>query len=394
MAAIYDTEHKPNKGKGSEMFQSIGQRLNWQSVGAVAAALLVIIGIWLKLGLNPNTGQMHPFNGVRRPLRSDVATTGLTPARVKTAYGLKEVSTGSGTVAIIDAYDAPTIESDLGVFDRHFSLKTCTTSDGCLEKHKMSTTVAASADWSTEVSLDVEWAHAIAPGAKILLVEATSASRTSLLKAVDYARERSDVVAISMSWGGDEFATESHYDYHFASPSGASFFASAGDDGHGASWPATSPRVIAVGGTTLNLSSSGRVDSETAWSGSGGGVSAYLSEPDYQSNYGLNSGGHRAVPDVSYDADPNTGYPVYDSTVSNGTVGWFVVGGTSAGAPQWAALKSIDPAIGLTQLYADATTGSFRDISSGSNGSCGTDCRAAKGYDYVTGLGSPLGAQF
>ena len=186
----------------------------------------------------------------------------------------------------------------------------------------------------------MEWAHAMAPQAKILLVEAKTSSGPNLLKAIDYARSLKSVVAISMSWGGPEFSAEDQLDYHFTSSSSAVFFASSGDTGTGVNWPAASKNVVSVGGTTLNLSGTGQLNSETAWSGSGGGVSKFETEPIFQKNYVIpQSNGMRAVPDVSFDANPISGFSVYHS---NGTRnGWYVVGGTSAGAPQWAAIQSL-----------------------------------------------------
>lgn len=367
------------------MFQRVFGRV---LLGGLIPGLAIFGGF----GFLPNSGsdlpEMRPMS-VHQPLRPSLAVAGLTPTQVKVAYGLTAASDGSGTIAVIDAYDDPAITSDLATFNKHFGLKSCTVSSGCFMKHKMSTSIAASTDWSGEIALDVEWAHAVAPGAKILLVEATSASTTSLMKAVDYARKRSDVVAVSMSWGGSEFSTEANYDSHFASAYGASFFASSGDDGHGVSWPAASARVIAVGGTTLGFTSTGKVSSETAWSGSGGGESAYVPRPDFQTSAGVKTSG-RAVPDVAYDANPNSGFQVYDST---GSGGWVVVGGTSAGAPQWAALRAIKSGISLGSLYGSPTK-NYRDITSGTNGSCGSQCNAKKGYDLVTGLGTPLGNLF
>ena len=277
-----------------------------------------------------------------------------------------------------------------------------------------------------ESALDTQWAHAIAPDAKILVVEATSDSGTDLLKAVDYARGRSDVVSVSMSWGGDEFKSETTLDAHFGTTSTATvaitksaktaatahdiaWFASSGDDGTGASWPAVSPNVIAVGGTSLAIDTAGKFFSESAWSGSGGGVSKYEIEPSYQHNYSIqHAGGFRAIPDVSYAADPMRGFSIYH--VSEKTIaktapkirGWYVVGGTSAGAPQWAAIAalgaSVKDAISLPALYADKASATysdfFRDITSGENGTCAYYCVARKHYDYVTGLGSPLTYKF
>jgi subtilase family serine protease len=194
-----------------------------------------------------------------------------------------------------------------------------------------------------------------------------------------------------MSWGGSEFSTETYYDSYFATP-GIVFFASSGDNGAGVIWPSSSPNVVGVGGTTLNLDSSGAVTSETAWSGSGGGVSAYEAKPTYQTNYGVTTA-RRAVPDVSYDADPNTGVLVYDSTPYQGSSGWWVVGGTSAGAPQWAAIQALGLSANNNNFYQDAASSAyasyFRDITSGSNGYA-----AGPGYDLVTGLGSPVTTSF
>jgi len=324
---------------------------------------------------------------------------GLSPSVVKSVYDLSSAGSGSGTIAIIDAYDSPRIQSDLNTFSTQYGLPQCTMANSCFEKHIMASRISSNSGWELEASLDVEWAHAIAPGAKILLIEARSSSATDMLSAVNYARSRSDVVAVSMSWGGSEFSTEVSYDSDFTSPYGAAFFAAAGDSGTGVEWPAVSPNVIGVGGTTLHLSSINTLISETAWSGTGGGVSAFESQPSYQTAYGITaSGGKRAVPDVSYDADPNSGVAVYDSNSYERQSGWFQVGGTSEGAPQWAAIEALGKSVKSPQLYADAklstTSAFFRDITSGSNGSCGLVCNAGTGYDTVTGLGSPVTTKF
>lgn len=317
---------------------------------------------------------------------------GMTPDEIKKIYHLPE-NGGKGVIAIIGAYNDATIESDLAAFDKQFGLPACTKTNGCLEQHLMSTKESANSGWALETSLDVEWAHAIDPSAKILLVEATTPSGTNLLNAVDYAAARKGVVSVSMSWGGAEFPEEVSLDSHFKSASGAIFFASSGDNGTGASWPASSPNVIGVGGTHVNLTSKGTFSSETAWSGSGGGVSMYEKEPSFQSSYSIpKAGGMRAIPDVSYDADPSSGFPIYHAGK------WQEVGGTSAGAPQWAAIAALGSGISLPKLYADKAAAQnasyFRDITSGTNGPCGYLCTARKHYDYVTGLGSPLTANF
>ena len=188
------------------------------------------------------------------------------------------------------------------------------------------------------------------------------------------------------------------------------YTAAAGDDGHAAAYPAASPNVIGVGGTTLNGcsgTSCAGFTSETAWSDSGGGVSAYEKIPAYQSAYGgpvygessggisALTGGMRAIPDVSFDANPNTGVSVYDSTAYNSQSGWFTLGGTSVGTPNWAGILAVGASTagmlqGAQKIYGGGYGSYLRDIISGTNGSCGTDCTAGTGYDLVTGLGSPI----
>ncbi len=343
-----------------------------------------------------NNFQAYPPFHVRSDrFTNNALPQGLAPSKIRTAYHLPSTGGAGKTIAIIDAYDNPNAQNDLNVFSSQFGLPSCTTSNGCFEKHLMANRISASSGWALESDLDIQWAHAIAPQAKILLVEARSASGNDLLNAVNYARNRADVVAVSMSWGGGEFSTESNYDYYFTSPTGAAFFASSGDSGSGVEWPAVSQNVVGVGGTTLNLDFLGNVLSETAWNGSGGGVSVYETEPAYQVTYNVpGANGRRAVPDVSYNADPNTGVSVYDSFGYAGQRGWFVVGGTSAGSPQWAAIHALDLSAANIKFYQDGASQSyssfFRDIVSGVNGSCGFLCTAAVGYDYITGIGSPL----
>lgn len=197
-----------------------------------------------------------------------------------------------------------------------------------------------------------------------------------------------------MSWGSGEFLGETgtSYDGHFANHPGVTFVASAGDSGAPPEWPSISPNVVSVGGTTLTIQSNGTYVSETGWSSGGGGISAYEPKPSYQSSV-TQSSNHRTSPDVAYDGDPNTGFYVYDA--SNG--GWWQVGGTSAGAPQWAALVALADqgraSAGKADLSSTDTLKSiygmpasnFHDITSGYNG-----YSAGPGYDLVTGRGSPI----
>ncbi len=342
-----------------------------------------------------------PFNVVKplsRPVLNPKAL--ISPANVKKSYNLEGKGEGKGTIAIVVAYRNPNTESDLATFSSQFGLKSCTKANGCLEVVPMANGIAVNQDWAIEEALDVQWAHAIAPGAKKLIVQAKSASGNDLLAAVNYARNRSDVVAVSMSWGGNEFSSEGLYESYFTSPYGATFFAASGDNGYGTSWPSVSANVVSVGGTTLNVSNTGSFISETAWSGSGGGRSSYVAQPSYQKTYGVASATNkRATPDVSYNANPSTGYAVYSSTPYRGYKGWFQVGGTSAGAPQWAAMAAIASPTNVNhgKIYSAAklpAQNRLRDIISGKNGNCLIYCSAQIGYDYVTGLGSPLSTSF
>ena len=328
-------------------------------------------------------------DGVGNP-NATTSPTGLSPATIKSVYNFPTSSTaGAGkTIAIVDAYDDPTAESDLAVFSSTFGLPACTTANGCFKK--VDQTGGANyprkdAGWALEISLDIQWAHAIAPGAKILLVEASSNSFANLLVAEDYARAHAQYV--SNSWGGSEFSGESSYDSHFAQ-SGVSFFVSSGDSGLPAQYPSASPNVISVGGTTLNFSGS-NFASETGWSGSGGGCSVYETATSAQSSFSqygqANCAGKRATPDVSLDADPASGVSVYDTTRYQGQAGWFRVGGTSASSPMWAGRSAVAGTV-VNSAYVYGNSITYRDITSGNNGAS-----ALTGYDLVTGRGSWIG---
>ena len=252
-----------------------------------------------------------------------------------------------------------------------------------------------------ETALDIEWTHAIAPKATIL-VETPSNSLSNLLAGVDVA-VRNGASVVSMSWTAGEFSGEVNADNHFASNS-VTFVAVSGDRGTGTAYPAASPFVIGVGGTSLSLTSNGDYQNETAWSGSGGGISSYEREPAFQAQFAIPNDprGYRGSPDVSYNANPSTGYTVYDSVAISGYSGWFQVGGTSAGSPQWAALVATANSLRIaarkanlastnTALYSAAKTAATADyfrVTHGTNGTCGAVCTASAGYDYVTGLGT------
>jgi len=358
----------------------------------------------------------HLPNG--KPRLARTSPTGLPPGAIGSVYSLSGLSPSSGAgagqiIAIVDAYHDPNALSDLNTFNTQYGyaqLSTCTSlsqSGPCFLQADPQGTPRVNSNWVVEESLDIEWAHAEAPAAKIVLVEAASNSATNLFGAVSYANSIG-ATEVSMSWSGGEFSGETAYDADMAH-AGTFYTTSSGDSGHGAQYPAASPNVIAVGGTTLNgcsgTSCSG-FTSETTWSGSGGGASAVEAIPGYQSGYtgpvfgaptisGL-TGGQRGIPDVSFDANPSTGVSIYDSTRYQGQSGWFTVGGTSVGAPDWAGVLAAGTAAGKTALqghaaiYSGGYATNLRDITSGTNGTCGTDCTAGSGYDLVTGLGSPV----
>jgi subtilase family serine protease len=334
--------------------------------------------------------------------------TPYSPAQIANAYAFNQIAfsglggrtvqgDGSGeTIAIVEMYDDPAIASDLHIFDQRFGLP-----DSRLIKVAPQGNPGANTLWALETSLDVEWAHALAPRATILLVEARG-STSSLLNAINYARNYPGVCGVSMSFGDPEFSGESYYDSYFTTPAGhtpITFIASSGDYGasQGPCWPAISKNVLGVGGTTLYLNSAGNYSSETGWSNSTGGYSgyrfrytSYVPEPAYQQS--AQHSGYRTSPDVAFDANRSTGYWIYDSV---GSYGWAAVGGTSAGPPQWSALVAIADQgralaghAALASVQADVyslSAGDFHDITRGNNG-----YTAHAGYDVVTGLGSPI----
>jgi subtilase family serine protease len=359
--------------------------------------------------LHPAHVALHTAAGGIQPLGT-AGPTGYTPAQVRHGYGLDRISfngvvgDGSGlTIAIVDAFDNPNITNDLHQFDLQFGLPDPTFTK--VNQRGGTTVPAADPGWASEIALDVEWSHAVAPKAKILLVEADDSSGTNLLTAVDFARHQPGVADVSMSWGGGEFLNESSFDSVFTTPaghSGVAFLASSGDAGAPPEWPAISANVVGVGGTTLQLDGAGNYQGESGWAFSGGGISAILPQPAYQNGVVTQTSTRRASPDVAYDADPRTGFPVFDS-FNNGTLApWSQFGGTSAGAPQWAALVAIadqgrilagktaldGPSQLLPMLYG-LPTQDFHDITAGT--SFGQpNLAAGPGYDLVTGRGTPV----
>jgi subtilase family serine protease len=349
----------------------------------VPFSIVALLGLALAGPVGATSGAhfAHTYLHVRPNVSN--SPTGLSPATIKGVYGFTTSATaGAGkTIAIVDAYDDPTAESDLAVFSSTFGLPACTTANGCFSKVDQTGGThypRTNSGWALEIALDVEWAHAIAPGAHILLVEAKTNSFTNLLAAEDYARTHADYV--SNSWGSSEFSGENSYDSHFAA---GKTFVSAGDNGTPAEYPSSSPNVVSVGGTTLHFSG-GTFTSETGWSGGGGGCSAYESKPAAQTTGSIDCSGKRATPDVSLDADPASGVSVYDSTKYQGLAGWWTVGGTSASSPMLAGHAAVLGA-SPTMSYLYGSSINLRDITSGNNGA---PCLV--GYDLCTGRGSWL----
>lgn len=352
------------------------------------------------IGIRAHTNHLILVRPTRGKPNRPTGPQGLSPATIYSVY-LPSASTssgGGGTIAIVDAYDYPTAENDLNVFSSQFGLPACTTANGCFKVvYAGGSTPRANCGWGQEAALDIEWAHAMAPEAKIVLVEAASSRFTDLFDAVDVATQQVTAGGgkgeVSMSWGGSEFSSETSYDGHFQH-NNVVYFGASGDTGGVIIYPSASPYVVAAGGTTLNLKSNGDFISETGWSGSGGGPSKYEEQLDYQFGVSGASSTQRSVPDLSFDADPYTGVSVYDSTKCQGMSGWLIFGGTSVSSPALAGIvnraMSFEPSSvdELTTMYGNRTnTKDFYDVTSGSAGSY----TAAPGWDYVTGIGSSRG---
>jgi hypothetical protein len=360
-------------------------------------------------------------------------TVAYSPAQIQNAYGLIALPLdGTGqTIAIVDAYDDPSIYQAVDAFDGQFGL----TASGAtlyqqygpsssfltvLSQWGQATSLPSTDpngpgldNWEVEEALDVEWAHAIAPGAQIILVEANSQSLPDLMASTATAASQPGVSVVSMSWGFAEgqavfAADEAAYDSVFNVP-GVTFVASTGDYGAAdPEYPAYSPNVVAVGGTSLTLNTDNSYNSETGWGyysssvgasiGSGGGVSLYEPEPAYEQ--GVQSLGMRTTPDVALVADPATGAWIADSYNLDPSNPFEVVGGTSLSAPAWAgllaivnqgraasgaaALNSTGPTDAQQALYS-LPQSDYNTVTSGSNG-----YSAGAGYNLVTGLGTPV----
>lgn len=349
----------------------------------------------------------HPLQIIKNPEGRNFSggPAGLTPDQVKKVYGFYKIANqGEGQkIAIVVPYDNIYAEYDLGIFSSTFSLPPCTTANGCFNKVYASGVMPPqNNDWANEAALDIEWAHAIAPKAQIFLVEASSGNQPDLFKAVQVAATKANIVSMSWVMAEGTWITALNLDSYFMNPN-VNFVAATGDDGTGLNYPAVSPYVLAVGGTSLTIDpNTGKRVSEVAWPNSGGGISKVEMAPSQQKQYPLpnNPKQYRGVPDVAYGADGVTaGYSVYNSNPNSlGQRGWSVVGGTSAAAPQWAGLialantqagKNISVKPLLYKIAKQNYKMSFVDITKGQNGNCGYVCQAQVNYDYITGLGAP-----
>jgi hypothetical protein len=332
-------------------------------------------------------------------------SNGFAPADLLSAYAIPASSASGGKiVALIDATDSSGAFSDLTTYRTKYGLPTlpeCTaapTNGGPACFYKVNQTGEASNypqpdpqnGWQGEIALDIEMVSALCPDCSILLVEATSATTANLGAAVNTAA-RMGAVAISNSYGGAEDNSVTSANTEYYEHAGILITAAAGDDAYsaGASFPASSPNVLGVGGTSLARSSSTRGWAETAWSSGGSGCSESFAAPSFQAALGLNDCSKRAVADVSAVGDPNTGLATYSAAEG----GWTIVGGTSAASPIVAAIFTRLGLSSQTNAFPYAHTSAFYDVTSGSNGSCGGTeiCTARVGYDGPTGIGTPNG---
>ncbi|MEA5453990.1 hypothetical protein SPF06_04565 [Sinomonas sp. JGH33] len=339
-------------------------------------------------------------NGKAAPRLSAPPSSGLTPAQLRDAYKLTGTSSGGRTVAIVDAYGYPNLASDLATYRAQFGLPACTVASGCLRilnQNGGTTLPSFNLGWAQEQALDVDAVSAACPDCKIVVIQANSASFTDLGTGVQAAARIPGVVAISNSYGGSD-ASDAAYGKYYSFP-GIAVTASAGDSGYkGASYPATSSYVTAVGGTSLVKATNARGWTESVWSGTGSGCSAYNAALPAASSYGTGCS-KRAMNDVAAASDPNNGglAVVYPTSSSSSTWGQF--GGTSEASPIIASVYALSGNTGsaATRTYANsipyAHPGALFDVASGTNGTCPTTqwCTARTGWDGPTGLGTPNG---
>ena len=326
------------------------------------------------------------------PYAAAAVIAGLHPLDLQSAYRFPAGGRGQ-TVAVVDAGDDPTAESDLAVYRSTFGLPPCTSASGCFKKVNQSGAALAYpgvlTGWPQETGIDIELVSAVCPACNILLVEANSADLSDLELGVDTAAALG-ANAISNSYYAPEYAGELAEESHYDHP-GVAITVSAGDTGYGTTFPASSRYVTAVGGTTLQRGGL-RGWNETVWAGTGSGCSSYIAKPSWQHDTGCNA---RTVADVAVVGNPATGVAVYNTTASSSQQGWGVYGGTSVGAPIVAAMYALSANVhalpGAQSIYQNS--GAFFGVFSGSNGSCSPAylCTAGMGYNGPGGIGVPNG---
>ena len=314
---------------------------------------------------------------------------GLGPADLASAYKLDASKTSTGTIAIVDAFAYPNAASDLASYRSQFGLPPCTVASGCFKVVNTQNAGPAPAgdDWTVEAALDLDMASAACPTCKLILVIAKDDQSNDLFNQQNTAAAQPGVVAISDSWGGPADGTETALEVNFNHP-GVAIFTSSGDSGNTPSdYPSTSAFVNAVGGTSLVKSTTAsRGWTEGAWSGAGSTCSATIAKPSWQTQTVC---AKRAASDISAVADPNTGVAVFNA----GSGGWIVVGGTSASSPFVAGVYTRYGLTGQSPAYAWTHASQYFDVTTGTNGSCGTKlCNAGAGWDGPTGIGTPNGA--
>lgn len=330
----------------------------------------------------------------------EIHERGYTPLQIRRAYGLKDNETGVGKkIALIFAYSQPNLQNDLDVFSETFNLPKKT-----LEMISFAAPFTGpDYHWAIEANLDVQWAHAIAPDANLIIIFSKSTVISDMFDAIEHSLTLGANI-VSMSWGTEEFTGQRLFEDRLRKmvlEKNVIFTASSGDTGGVVFYPAVSEYVIGVGGTTLFLDKLGRrIGEERAWINGGGGTSVYLTIPPWQRRfYNINemTEGFRGTPDSAFLADPNTGVALYMSSDFRGNGGWTVSGGTSIGSPCMAGIlasakhhKYPEHLYNIAGKYFyNYPQYYFNDITQGNN----INFYAKKGYDFCTGLGTPISHQ-
>jgi subtilase family serine protease len=339
---------------------------------------------------------------ISAPIAAPRSGSGLKPATSAAPYGPRDLASAykipatktTTTVAIVDAYDAPTVAADLAHYRKAYGLSACTTANKCFKKVDQSGRTAplpkADEDWAGEATLDVEMVSAACPTCHILLVESTDDSHSNMAAAVKTATNL-HARYVSMSWGGSEFRTETATDKKYFNVAGVTYVAAAGDYDYGTSWPAVNPAVVAVGGTSLLRDHSARGWNDSVWgytdgTGTGSGCSRYETKPSWQSGISSKLCAHRAMNDVSIVGDPYDGVAMYFAG------DWYQAGGTSVGAPLIAAMYAMTGRTTGASAYPYAHRTSFNDVTRYANADCGNAlCSGGPGWDGPTGVGTPKG---